>query len=400
MKTETNIDKDSKKKTSSKAEAKTKTKAKAKVRKNKAGHIGRFEKIRHTIQFAWTIISNSYLIGFAKGRIYTGKLKAICVPGLNCYSCPGARGACPIGALQAVIGSSKYQFSFYVVGIIMMFGAIMGRFVCGFLCPFGLLQDLLHKIPFPKKVKTFFGDKVLRFLKYVILAVFVILLPMFAVDVVGQASPYFCKYICPSGIFLGGIPLVASNPMLRDALGFLFTWKFVILAVTVLLSIIIYRPFCKYLCPLGALYGLCNPISLTGLRLDKEKCVGCGKCAKVCQMGVDPVKNPNSMECIRCGKCIDNCPTHALSFGFRFKKTGPAAGSVNSVGNANAAGSADKASAGKAQDFIQTKGFGKAPFTPIKNTVGNVGVKHFATTVEGAAKCKGNCKISDKNKDN
>ena len=276
-------------------------------------------RFRHFIQFAWTFISNSYIIGFIQGRIYTGKLKSICVPGLNCYSCPGALGSCPLGSLQAVIGSHKYQFSFYVMGTIMFFGALMGRFVCGFLCPFGLIQDLLHKIPFPKKIRKFKGDKLLRYLKYVILLVFVILLPMFVLDVVGQSSPYFCKYICPAGIFMGGIPLVASNPMLRDALGFLFTWKFVILIVTILISIIIYRPFCKYLCPLGALYGVCNPISITGLKLDKEKCINCGKCEQVCEMGVNPVIKTNSSECIRCGKCIEHCPTKALSFGFRLK---------------------------------------------------------------------------------
>ena len=284
--------------------------------------LGKVERIRHAVQFAWTFISNSYLIGFIQGRIYTGKLKAICVPGLNCYSCPGALGSCPLGSLQAVIGSRKYQFSFYVAGTIMFIGALMGRFVCGFLCPFGLLQDLLHKIPFPKKVNKFFGDKVLRYLKYVILAVFVILLPMFVVDVVGQASPFFCKYICPAGIFMGGIPLVASNPMLRDALGFLFTWKTLILVITIILSIIVYRPFCKYLCPLGALYGIFNPISISGLKLNKEKCIGCGKCAAACKMGVNPVEKTNSTECIRCGKCIDVCPTKALSFGFRVKSKG------------------------------------------------------------------------------
>ena len=187
-----------------------------KTKKIKKTKLGLFEKIRHSIQFIFTFVTNSYIIGFIQGKIYTGKLKAICVPGLNCYSCPGALGACPIGSLQAVIGSHKYNIAFYVSGLIMLFGALMGRAVCGFLCPFGLLQDLLHKIPFPKKIKTFVGDRILRYLKYVILLVFVILLPLFVVDVVGQSSPYFCKYICPSGIFLGGIPLVASNPMLRE----------------------------------------------------------------------------------------------------------------------------------------------------------------------------------------
>lgn len=280
-------------------------------------------KIRTSVQFIWTFISNSYLIGFMQGRIYTGPLKNICVPGLNCYSCPGALGACPIGALQAVIGSPKYKFALYVSGLIMMFGALGGRFACGWLCPFGLLQDLLNKIPFPKKLKTFKGDKLLRYLKYVILAVFVIILPMFVVDAIGQASPYFCKYICPSGIFLGGIPLVAGNPMLRDAIGFLFNWKLTILIVTVLLSIIIYRPFCKYVCPLGAIYGMINPISLSKIKVDTDKCISCGKCAKECKMGVDPVRNPGSAECIRCGKCAEVCPVGAIDFGFGLKKKAP-----------------------------------------------------------------------------
>lgn len=279
----------------------------------------KFGKMRTKIQFIWTFVTNSYLIGFAKGKIYTGSLKSLCVPGLNCYSCPGALGACPIGALQAVIGSPKYQAALYVSGLLMLFGAIMGRFVCGWLCPFGLLQDLLHKIPFPRKIYHFYGDKILRYLKYVILLVFVILLPMFAVDVIGQGNPYFCKYICPSGIFLGGIPLVATNPMLQSALGFLFTWKLLILVAVVLLSIILYRPFCKYICPLGAIYGLCNPISAYKLHINHDTCISCGKCAKICKMGVDPTKNVNSAECIRCGACVDACPKHSLSMGFRKK---------------------------------------------------------------------------------
>lgn len=196
----------------------------------------------------------------------------------------------------------------------MLFGALMGRFACGWLCPFGLMQDLLHRIPFPKKIKNFYGDKVLRCLKFWVLLVFVILLPMFAVDIMGQASPYFCKYICPSGMFLGGIPLVANNAILQDAIGFLFTWKLLILLLTALLSVIIYRPFCKYLCPLGAVYALCNPISLKRLHLDQARCISCGKCAAVCKMGADPVRTPNHMECIRCGQCIDACPRGALSF--------------------------------------------------------------------------------------
>lgn len=267
---------------------------------------------RHGIQILWALLTNSYLLGFAQGKIYRGKLKNLCVPGLNCYSCPGAVGACPIGALQAVIGNRNFKFAFYVAGFLMFVGALTGRFVCGWLCPFGLIQDLLHKIPFPKKIKTFPGDRMLRKLKYVILAVFVILMPMFLVDMLGQGAPYFCKLICPAGTLEGGIPLVILNKSLRGAVGFLYVWKNVLLAVVIILSVLIYRPFCKYLCPLGAVYSVFNPISVFRYRVDKEACIHCGACAKVCNMQVNPAENANHPECIRCGDCKKACPTKAI----------------------------------------------------------------------------------------
>lgn len=268
---------------------------------------------RHRIQGLWALLTNSYLAGFVQGKIYKGRLKNFCVPGLNCYSCPGALGACPIGAMQAVIGSWNFKLTFYVAGFLMFIGALTGRFVCGWLCPFGLIQDLLHKIPFPKKIKTFRGDTMLRKLKYVILVVFVILLPMFAVDIVGQGTPWFCKLICPAGTLEGGIPLVLLNQSIRGALGWLYVWKNVLLLVTVFLSILIYRPFCKYICPLGAVYSVFNQVSVFRYRVDQEKCTECGTCADVCKMQVDPVKNPNHRECIRCGACKKACPMKAIS---------------------------------------------------------------------------------------
>lgn len=113
----------------------------------------RRQTVRLIIQAAFTALTNGYVRGFAEGKIFTGSTKYVCVPGLNCYSCPGALGACPIGALQATLGSNKYQFAFYVLGFLMIFGALFGRLVCGFLCPFGLVQDLLHRIPLPKKME-------------------------------------------------------------------------------------------------------------------------------------------------------------------------------------------------------------------------------------------------------
>lgn len=274
---------------------------------------------RHTVQALWALLTNSYLVGFARGKIYQGRLKNLCVPGLNCYSCPGAVGACPIGALQAVIGSWNFKFAFYVAGFLMFVGALMGRFVCGWLCPFGLVQELLHKLPFGKKIHTFRGDRLLRRLKYGVLLVFVILLPLFCVDILGQGAPWFCKLICPAGTLEGGIPLVLLNAGMREAVGWLYAWKNVLLAATVLLSIVIYRPFCKYVCPLGAIYAVFNPISVFRYRVDAEKCTRCGACARACPMQADPAADANDPECIRCGRCKQVCPTGAICSGCRDK---------------------------------------------------------------------------------
>ncbi len=271
--------------------------------------------VRHVFQSFWFLLTNSFFEGFKTGKIYGGKWKQLCVPGMNCYSCPGAKGSCPIGALQAVIGSPKFKFSYYVVGFLFFVGALIGRGVCGYLCPFGLLQDLLHKIPFVKKIETFKGDKALRKAKYLILLVFVILLPLFLVDIIGQGAPYFCKLICPVGMLEGGIPLVWMNTSMRGAVGFLYAWKGLILLLTILLSIIIYRPFCKYICPLGAIYSLFNSVSLFRYTLDHQKCIHCGRCKAVCEMQCDPVKNCNDLECIRCGKCKNACPVDAIACG-------------------------------------------------------------------------------------
>ena len=271
------------------------------------------QKLRTAVQIVWTALSNGYVMGFAKGKLYGGSLKNICLPGLNCYSCPGALGACPLGALQATLADRNYRFAFYAVGFLMLFGAALGRVVCGFLCPFGLVQDLLYKIPLPKKRKRLPGDRFLKWIKYVLLALFCVLLPMVIVDAVGQGKPWFCAYVCPSGTFLGGLPMVAANAGLRTALGWLWRWKLALLIGVLVLSVFYYRPFCRCLCPLGAIYGCFNPVALLRYRLNEEACIHCGKCQTVCPFELDPSKTPNHAECIRCGRCLDACPTDALT---------------------------------------------------------------------------------------
>ncbi|HHY90939.1 MAG TPA: 4Fe-4S binding protein [Clostridiales bacterium] len=271
---------------------------------------------RKIFQILFALIPNSYLKGFAQGKIYKGNLKYICAPGLNCYSCPGALVSCPIGSLQAILSDIRYQFSFYVFGILILFGTIFGRWICGWLCPFGLIQELLHKIPSPKlKILHHFW---LKYLKYAILILFAIALPMFWVNEIGLGSPAFCKYICPAGTLEAGIPLVLSNPYLKNSIGLLFYWKIALLAATVLLSILLFRPFCRFLCPLGAIYGLFNWISACRLQLDKNQCIKCGRCRQKCKLDIPVYQKPNSPECIRCGECIESCPKGAIESRFPF----------------------------------------------------------------------------------
>ena len=271
-------------------------------------------KKRLAIQGLASLIQNADLKGFITGGVSQSVTKAVCVPGLNCYSCPGAVGACPIGSLQNSLSGLSFRFPYYVLGLLIFFGALLGRAVCGFLCPFGLLQDLLNKIPFVKKIRTFKGDRKLRKMKYIVLIVLVIAIPIFA-----KLTPAFCKFLCPSGT-LSGVLLAISDSKIIALLGGRFMWKLSILIIVVILSVMIYRPFCKYLCPLGAIYAPFNKVALLRMECDSESCIDCGACKDACGMGVDPTKDANDMECIRCGACIKSCPARALSYEFGFNK--------------------------------------------------------------------------------
>ncbi len=281
--------------------------------------------LRKAVQAVWGLLTNAHLSGFVKGTIYQGPLKRFCVPGMNCYSCPGALGACPIGAMQALFTGRRRRFAFSVVGYLAAVGLLAGRFVCGWLCLFGLLQELLYKIPTPKLKVPEKADRVLRLLKYGVLLILVFALPFFWRGEGGAGEPFFCKYLCPVGTLEAGAPLVLLRGELRAAVGLLFRWKLLWLALILLSSVFVYRPFCKYLCPLGAFYSLFQKISLLRLSLDGEKCVSCGKCERTCPMDVRVTADPNSAECIRCGACVRSCPAGALHFsGGRWKLDGGA----------------------------------------------------------------------------
>lgn len=274
----------------------------------------KFGNVRLWVQILYTIVTNGYLFGFLNGKIYKGPLKYTCVPGLNCYSCPGALASCPLGALQAALNERNVKVPFAVLGFFFVFGSIFGRFICGWLCPFGLLQDLLHKIPVFRKRKQLPGHDILKYGKYVVLIGLVGIGSSFVFSGFAKV-PAFCKYLCPSGTFMGALPLMLTNESLRMQAGGLFFWKLFILLLLIVLSLKVYRPFCQYLCPLGAIYGLFNRFSLVQIHWEKELCTSCMACKKACPIDLLPEKISVSPECIKCGKCVDACKMGCLRFG-------------------------------------------------------------------------------------
>ena len=269
---------------------------------------------RKLIQLYSALLFNANIKNFFTGEIYKGSTKNFCAPGINCYSCPGAIGACPLGSLQNALGTQPHSAAFYVIGILLLYALLLGRFICGFLCPFGLIQELLYKIKTPKLKKNKV-TRILSYLKYVILVYFVIIVPVFYViySKYGNAVPAFCKYICPAGVIEGAFLLLPfeANEGYLSSLGPLFTWKFCLLMAIIIGSIFMFRFFCRFLCPLGALYGLFNHFSVFGIKLEKNKCTDCGLCISKCKLDIRKV---NDHECINCGECIEVCPTQAISW--------------------------------------------------------------------------------------
>jgi polyferredoxin len=230
-------------------------------------------------------------------------LKAIPVPVLHCYACPLAVAACPIGTIQFFLMNG--QVPFYSVGLIFLFGILLGRSYCGYLCPFGFLQDLFFKF----SRKEYFLPHWFGYLKYAILIIFVIILPLIFL------SPIFCK-ICPAGTLEAGIPVIAGeliakvqgnlpfgiSPLL-EMIGLLFYLKLVFLALGLTAFIFFKRPFCK-ICPLGAIFSFFNAISLwNNKKIEFNLCTHCHSCVKICPAGIDPVDKLNSGDCLKCNDC-------------------------------------------------------------------------------------------------
>lgn len=280
------------------------------------------ERMRRKSQYLFTLLANAYWLFPWKSPIYQGPVKKICFPGLNCHSCPAATMSCPLGALQNLLAAlrpgiqmGQLHIGAYVLGSLGLIGSVAGRMPCGWICPFGLLQEWLFLLPVPKI--SFWRP--LKRGPYLFLIVFVVLLPLLVADLSGYGSIWFCKYVCPAGTLEAGIPLLSLDQDLRSAAGRLFAFKLLILILLLTWCVFTSRAFCRAICPLGAVYGLFNRLSWLRLRFHPDRCVQCRACLTVCPTGVsfyNGLDDINSGSCIRCLRCLSICPANAVSLQF------------------------------------------------------------------------------------
>ncbi|MGD2174045.1 MAG: 4Fe-4S binding protein [Candidatus Brocadiaceae bacterium] len=228
--------------------------------------------------------------------------KGVCVPILHCHSCPLASFACPIGVLGHY--ASYLIFPFLAVGIIGVIGVLLGRALCGWVCPFGLIQDLLYKIPGRKLRLPGWA----RLPKYAVFVGLVLLVPMF----LGVDSPwFFCRW-CPVATFEAAIPNAVTAGGFSDALSAAI--RLSILGIVLVAAVASQRSFCIALCPIAAMMAPFNRISALYLRRNPARCTDCGLCVSPCparqvsdiERGILP--GDSDLDCTLCLDCTKQCP--------------------------------------------------------------------------------------------
>ena len=273
-------------------------------------------RARRITQVVSLLALNPFFQYFSTRVIYQGPVKYVCAPGFNCYACPLAAFSCPIGGLQysfTLFSMKIREFKLavgaliYVVSSVGLVGAVLGRIPCGWICPFGFLQDMLYKIPLPKLRLP----RWINLGRYAFLVVLAILIPFIT------AQSWFSR-LCPAGALEGGIFLKAVPPATPiPETGWFFWLKMVILGLFLLWMMVSKRPFCRAVCPLGAMWGMFNRVSLYRMAVDDEACTGCGRCREVCPVDINIFDDPNSPDCIRCLECKKVCDYGAVTSGFR-----------------------------------------------------------------------------------
>lgn len=231
------------------------------------------------------------------------EFKWFCNPVLSCHSCALSWFACPIGVL--VHYSGYHVFPFLAVGILLLLGVLFGRLLCGWVCPFGLLQDLLYKIPGSKFSLPHWTGRI----KYLVLLLLVIIVPFAC----GEQTAYsFCR-ICPAAALQVTIPGLVSTGAGQVQASTVV--KLSILAAVLLLTALSSRAFCKTMCPIGAMLAPLNFISLWRVRTPTGNCTSCKLCDDACPTENSPSlrisrgQAPNrSPGCVVCHDCQSVCP--------------------------------------------------------------------------------------------
>jgi len=230
-------------------------------------------------------------------------LKAIPCLGMNCYACPAAVFACPIGTLQHF--AALRQIPFYTLGLLSLVGVLVGRLACGWLCPFGWLQELGYGLGRRFRWPKWRISDDLRWLPYGFLIVLAIIVPMLTLE------PWFSK-LCPVGTLEAAIPWVFIDTAIRSQIGALYVLKLVILAAFVIWMVRTKRPFCRFVCPLGAIWSPFNRVSTLRLVVDDTSCTECGTCQSICPVDIRIYEDASSTRCVRCMECVRACPEAAI----------------------------------------------------------------------------------------
>jgi ferredoxin-type protein NapH len=249
---------------------------------------------RRAVQFASLLLLHSS---------WGPEAKWICNPVLSCHSCILAWFACPVGVF--IHYSGYHIFPFLALGTVLLLGVLIGRLLCGWVCPFGFLQDLLYRLPGPK----FELPDWTAYLKYPILILTVFLFPFFLSE---QTWLSFCR-ICPASAIQVTLPNLYTAGLgdFSVATGVKLGVLLLVLAAAVLSS----RSFCKVICPIGALLAPLNYISLWKIRVPTQNCIGCMKCDTVCPQHGNPaalaaqgLPANRQLDCIVCHECQTICP--------------------------------------------------------------------------------------------
>lgn len=241
----------------------------------------------------------------------------VCIPVMNCWSCPAAAFACPVGVVGNFLALGIIPLA--VIGITVFSAMVAGRILCGWVCPFGFLQDLLYMIPgrkisIPRKLRPF-----LFILPVIFLAVTVVAVPI----LIGVDSDLFFCRICPAATLEGALPLHFLNSQAafgEAVMQAAVSWRVWILLGFLVLFIFMKRPFCRLMCPIGIALGVFNRYSLFQINLEEvQSCPECNMCVNQCPTGLNAFYEVNKKDCIHCYVCTKSCAPRTVKKRKRLK---------------------------------------------------------------------------------